>query len=354
MQKLLVRGYYGNGNCGDEALLQTMHQFFSPHYKLGVSVNNAANVHANLKKKNVFPYDEMDVHWSVDRGAVASPQTRGFLLGGGGLGLGFGWDQYMFAWLHGKKIIHTGVHITGEFFSNDVHFNQVTRNFLNRADFFSVRHQHSIDMAAAFGVIPQYVPDWAFALNTEDSSYARGNYIVVTVRAETNKNNPLSRKFLDSIIEFARSHDLDILLLPFDGNDKGVTESLDLPGELIDSLYFQPKQVKHIIKGAKAVFSLGRYHPIIFAMSHDVPVFSIDTIRQSRSDDKTCLQLVEEGLEDYHFPIERADSFTPDLVASLIEAYHDGTTLNKRFLSYPAEVQAAADRILHILDSQPS
>src|SRR6218665_2288518 len=86
-KRLIVRGYYGNGNCGDEALLQSIFSFFSDEYRIGVSVNDPSGVTERLKKKSIFPYHQMDIVSWLNRGIMGSPDTVGMFLGGRGLGL---------------------------------------------------------------------------------------------------------------------------------------------------------------------------------------------------------------------------------------------------------------------------
>ncbi|GLK54867.1 hypothetical protein JOD31_002028 [Methylopila capsulata] len=351
-RSLVVRGYYGNGNCGDEALLATLLQYFSPAYKFIVSVNDAGRVAANLKKKKIGVYADVKVVWSLDRGVVTRRDVAGFLLGGGGLGLGFGWDQYMFAWRKGKKIIHTGVHVTEEYVSPTPDaFNDVTRALLGSAHFFSVRHRLSVETAARLGVRAAYVPDWAFALHAEPGPTPARDYVVVTIRADAHQRNPHTLRCLQSIAAFAEAEGLDVVLLPFDISDQRLTRRLKVAGQMLGGLFYRPAYVKHLIAHAKVAFSLGRYHPIVFAMASDVPVFSVDAVRRGRSDDKTCLQLVEEGLDDFHFPIDRLDAFTPAEISRLVRRYAVSGTYSKSFMNNAALVDAAAGRIHEILKS---
>lgn len=348
---LVVRGFYGNNNCGDEALLATMLQYFSRDYRIVVAVNNLVYVKEKLITPKIPPYDKLKVIWSLNRGAMAAPDVAGLLLGGGGLGLGFGWDQYMFAWRYGKKIIHTGVHITEEFISDDASdFNTVTSMFLRAAHFFSVRHRRSIEVAGRLGVHPQYVPDWAFGLDQKEGPLPKGDYVVVTIRADTNRNNPRTPEIIKSITDYAAAEGLKIVLIPFDASDQNLTRSFNIKGEMMGNLFSKPQYVKYLIGQAKAVFSLGRYHPLVFGMANDVPTFSVDTVRPGRSDDKTCLQLVEEGLGDFHFPTGRFGDFTPAEIARLVRLYRDGP-LTKPFLGNKALVDQAAADILKVLKS---
>ncbi len=348
---LVVRGYYGNNNCGDEALLAAMIQYFGAEYRIVVSVNNVVYVRDRLVARKIDPYDKIKVIWNLHRDAVATPDVAGYLLGGGGLGLGFGWDQYMFAWRYNKKIIHTGVHITGEFISEaSPRFNKLTSLFLKAADFFSVRHQQSIDVARGLGVRPRYVPDWGFGLKERAGPKPADDYIIVTIRGDTNQGNLRMPVFLQRIMDYAAGEGLKVIFLPFDAGDQTLMRAMDLKDEVMGDLFYKPAYVKYLLGKAKTIFSLGRYHPLVFGMAHDVPTFSVDTVRPGRSDDKTCLQFVEEGLGDFHFPTDRLAEFTPQEIARLVRLYREGG-IPKSFLGNKALVDQAAADILTILRS---
>ena len=37
--QVVLSGFFGRGNCGDEALLQTQYEWLSPHYDVVISVD---------------------------------------------------------------------------------------------------------------------------------------------------------------------------------------------------------------------------------------------------------------------------------------------------------------------------
>ncbi len=350
MRKLVVRGFYGNGNCGDEAILQSIFRYFGKKFGIVLSVNNADHVITRIQRESIYPYNKCQICWNFDRDIIISDETIGIFLGGGGLGLGFGWEQYMFSWLFGKKLIHSGVHITAEYIKNtDEKFNFVTQNFLKSADFLSVRHHASQAACSRLGVQANFLPDWAFGLPEEVTELPHENYVVLVLRDDNYVDIELLKKFLTAIYLYAARIGSEVLLMPFDQADKKLMIKLAVRGVFSEEYYFDPGKALYVTRHAKTVFSIGRYHPIVFSLSSDVPVFSIDVIRLQSSDDKTCLQLIEEGLEDFHFLGERINEFVPDKIVELVEKFNNGY-YKKEFLGYRAILDEAAKNIIKILE----
>lgn len=311
-KKLVVRGFYGRGNCGDEALLQSLYELFGDKYQLTIATElGDANKDVLY---NMHPYNQSDVINCENRLIFKNPGVAGFILGGGGLGLGFGMNQYIVAKRRGVPVVHIGTHIDASFLADETGetigldevdnirvlkpevcrlFNQTMSGLLNLADYYAVRDTTSLKYAERLGVKAKYYPDLAFALRKDDSTEVQRDKrrLIIVIREYPPVHQDLERlkKWLGKVEEYAKKLGMYTRVLPFCEADAETTRQVGYGDKMIDGQYWNPKRVKQWIAYSGLVVTFGRFHPVVFAISEGTPVISIDHFMEAYKNKATML-----------------------------------------------------------------
>jgi polysaccharide pyruvyl transferase WcaK-like protein len=97
---VIISGFYGHGNAGDEAILAALRQH------LGDSLDIVVSSYADIGEMQKLPsYAGLRIVKQADRAAVTRKNVAGLVIGGGGLGIGFGVAQLMMAASCGKPMV---------------------------------------------------------------------------------------------------------------------------------------------------------------------------------------------------------------------------------------------------------
>lgn len=275
MERVIINGFFAKGNCGDEAILQTWYDLLSQKFEVVASVDgqilsgfdrNVSSLYDNINLVN-----NNNVSFSTDN------NVRALIIGGGGLGLGFGIRQVLHARLRNKKKYYLGVTVHDEFFDGDDEFVNLNREIFKCFDLISVRDKYSeSNLKEIFNINCMQFPDVAFGLQHEKIDLKTSKkYVTVTLRDYGNNDLEILKKWLRKIEEFARKSDFEIIYLPFDQGDENLLNKLGIKN-LYKSIFWKPKNMKYIISKSEICFSLGRFHPIVFALSESVTPYYID------------------------------------------------------------------------------
>jgi len=313
-QQLIVRGFYGRGNCGDEAILQAIYEAFSDKYDI-CAVTDLFDINLDLVR-TMYPYNKCRLEHCENRSLFAEKLPKGgkrnvgFLLGGGGLGSGFGFNLYVVAKRYGLKVIHAGTHIDGAFFKGiqknnapvsgitdmsafcpiidnrkevDHVYNNQMKGILEMADYTAVRNSTSIKICDKIGVKGvKLMPDWVFGLKKNNSEHIKYDKrrMLVTVREYNSKfaNAHGLRIWEKKIIKYAKKLGMYIKYMPYCKQDMEYLRmsGINIEGKVIDDVYWNPKEMKEYVAKSGMVVTLGRFHPIVFAISEGTPIISID------------------------------------------------------------------------------
>lgn len=307
--KLVIRGFFGKGNCGDEAILQTLFDFFSPTFDIVISTDLKGIDEEWLYK--MHPYNKSMIIHCEDRSIFKQKDVSGFLLGGGGFGNGFGFNQFAVARRAGKKIIHAGTHIDAGFFKGifqnnnvdqssgfgdvggffaindtqtptDKKYNEAMKSFLNLADYTAVRNMASHKVCEYMGVKALYRPDWVFGLQKDTCGEIQKDWrrMIVVIREYGQQHEDLValKTWMQKIKSYAGKLGMYIKFLPFCNEDSNYLRKHGLynEGEVIDGEFWNPRRAKQWIANSGMVVTMGRFHPVVFAISEGVPVISVD------------------------------------------------------------------------------
>ena len=86
-KKILLGGFWGRGNCGDEAMLQCQYEFFRDKYEIGILVDEYG---AYDQFWNWYPYNLcLPLHHQGSIDHFCSDAIAALHIGGGGLSAGF-------------------------------------------------------------------------------------------------------------------------------------------------------------------------------------------------------------------------------------------------------------------------
>jgi polysaccharide pyruvyl transferase WcaK-like protein len=276
MSRIIINGFFGKGNCGDEAILQTWYDRLSYRFRIVASVDMDVS---NFNR----PPDEVDLYKKIDLihnrrvDIFCREDISSYIIGGGGLGLGFGIEQLVHARLRKKKSFYLGTAAHDEFFEGDEDLLNINKSFFRSFEMISFRDKYSKEkLKKSFGIDSVLYPDIAFGMSMEEIEIKSDRkYITVTIRDNGVNELDLIKKWMSKINYFADSEGYDILFLPFDKTDENLMRSLEMDIRY-DNIYWHPKKMKYIISKSEMVFSMGRFHPLVFSISSGVTCYFID------------------------------------------------------------------------------
>ncbi len=272
---LVVAGFLGRGNCGDEAIFQVIHETFAPTHDIVVAVDEHG---AHRGFWDWYPYNHSRIS-HIGNLAVFQQQRRvtGLLVGGGGLPCGFGGGLVDAAREVGVPTAFAGVDIAqpGGMPTRPA----ALRDYLARFDFLGVRSAAALETIAGTGVTAYHAADWALRLETD-----RGGDLSATPRrvAVVVRELPLERiawgyvAAIESLFAGLRQRGCDPFWLPFCPEDERFLGELALAGAApLERCWWNPRRMKQVVATSDAVVSVGRLHPLVFAASTRTPVVSL-------------------------------------------------------------------------------
>jgi polysaccharide pyruvyl transferase WcaK-like protein len=206
-----------------------------------------------------------------------------YILGGGKLNWGYGWRQALAVFSSGKPSMNYAVAYGKHPMLYHPKLNDLYAEFLKQFSAVTVRDQDSYDIMQELGVNATLTMCPAINLKEEKTSCPE-NMIVVCPRYEDSDqhgNSGDNKPQIDWIVNRLKGQEDEVLLIPFaPKNMEGVPVDLALCREISSRLKgamilptdgFNPRQVKYAISKAKTVISGGRYHALIWAISHNKP-----------------------------------------------------------------------------------
>jgi polysaccharide pyruvyl transferase WcaK-like protein len=341
---IVVRGFFGRGNCGDEALLQTIYDLFHERYKIAISTE----LHdAHPVFRNMHPYDKCEIVNCENRIIFKRPDIAGFILGGGGLGLGLGWNQYFVAKRRGVPVIHIGTHVDASFVGEENGstvgldevdniqelpqgdgslYNQAVGAFLKMADYYAVRNTQSLEYARKLGVEPKYYPDIAFGLKKDRSPEVDVDKrrMIVTIREYPIIHQDIRKlkKWMEKLEDYATRLGMHIKVVPYCEADAWTTKQIGYEDKMIDGQFWNPKRVKTLIANSGMQVTLGRFHAVVFAISEGIPVISIDHNMDSYKNKATML-LNDSRLGEFRLTMQDEDADNFDLFKKALSSENE-------------------------------
>jgi polysaccharide pyruvyl transferase WcaK-like protein len=265
---LILSGFFGRGNCGDEALLQAQFEQFSTDYDIVVSVDERGAYDGFW---NWYPYNHCRIVHQGNLGIVTEEQVAGLHVGGGGLPHGFNAAQVVRARSYDKPAFLTGVDAAAPVSPRAA---AAVADYLKLFDFVSLRSTGSFETMRNMRPDCHLGADWALALPTDGPRpVPRTGSVVLTIREFPPEL--LSSAYLSSLerlIGGLQERYGKVVLLPFCPEDERFLDHLPSAEELHREIHWwNPRRVQREIAAAELVVSLGRFHPLVFAGNVEVP-----------------------------------------------------------------------------------
>lgn len=104
--RIVLSGFFGRGNVGDEAMLQVQYERLSPHFDLTISVEERGAYDGFW---NWYPYNQCPIIHQANTDALRADEVLGLHVGGGELRLGFNGGQLLAARAAGKTVCMSGI-----------------------------------------------------------------------------------------------------------------------------------------------------------------------------------------------------------------------------------------------------
>lgn len=268
-----ICGFYGFGNAGDEAILQSIIDNIGRQHEYIISTSLPYNHWKSYTSASGMNYEirsHDDLRTDIDV----------YILGGGELNWGYGWRQCLSMFANDKvRCMNYGVGYNRKwYYSNRLH--KLYYEFLKNFNAITVRDEVSFGLLQEIGLDNVTLAfDPTITLKDEKFDNCPIGKIAVFPRYEDAgiDSNAMQIEWLVSKLKNVAR---DVVLVAC--GPKNI-EGYPVDMVLCEKLYrrlngshiieispFEPRKMKYLISQCKMIYSGGRYHPIVFAISHNV------------------------------------------------------------------------------------
>lgn len=294
MAKICVTGFYGWGNAGDEGVLQAVFDGLGWENEYVVCTSLPFTLMDEYRFKLPFMLVD-EVRQIYD---VARMDYDIFLLGGGGLRWGFGWQQALAAFSADKPCMVYGLGVKQGLYRPKL--KMLFGEFLRQFDAVTVRDEGSEQLLAEIGVDATLTMCPAINLKEEKFRGCPENMIAVCPRFQDDGANEPQITWLVNRLKGLRD---EVLLIPFARQDQqetpidlAVCQEIDrrLGGcQILNIDGYSPRRIKYAISRSKLVISGGRYHALVWAVAHDIPFEVYPTAIETSTKIKNFIEMVK-------------------------------------------------------------
>jgi Methyltransferase domain len=267
--KLVLSGFFGRGNVGDEALLQVQYETFSKYFDIIISVEQRGAFDGYW---NWYPYDQCQIIHQAEQAIFQDPSVIGLHIGGGDLPLGFNAGQVVAAIGCGKTVTASGIDFGCTYESARKLSPATLQTYLSWIK-PSIRSRQGFEMAKEVSQEVHFGTDWGLQLPVDGSDNIPEGRVLLTLREFP--SDRVTPELRDSLLRCIEQIELlygKPTLVPFCPEDERFLNSLEstwgLPRELH---WWNPRRMKQLIAKSKLVISVGRFHPLVFSSSTCTP-----------------------------------------------------------------------------------
>lgn len=287
---LALIGFWARGNIGDEAMLVSIVRNLEKEFDFLIVLDEHG---AKSGFWDWFPYNKYrrthigNVHLSGYKDLV------GILVGGGGLGIGYGAAQALVQKCQGGKLGLVGVDIGIANLSSEGSL-EGAKLYYNIFDYVSFRSQVSHERASEFNIENDYGVDWVFGLQRREQRkkkiwnfFPRKKKLLIVVR-EFDMGNAVLVEHFNRIVRLIDGiNNYEKILCPFAPEDLRLYRDHPEIISVVDNVVTNCHTVDEcldLFAEVDAVISFGRLHPLIFAKLYDLPAvgFDIDVLEERR------------------------------------------------------------------------
>ena len=265
---LMVAGFLGRGNCGDEAMFQVIYEHFAPQFDIIASVDQHG---AYPGFWDWYPYNACRIVHQIDTAVLEHGRgVAGLIVGGGGLGFGFAANQVIAARCFGVPRAFAGTDLPKTAHLQTPVGLRTAADYLALFDYVGIRTGSGVERAQTLGLSVDHAADWALGLPHDgaEEEQAAGD-IAIVLREYPAAMVPAAyvgtvRGLLDGLT----ARGWRPFLLPFSPEDErflaehGVAELAP-----VRRCWWNARRMKQVIADAAGLISVGRLHPLIFAAS---------------------------------------------------------------------------------------
>lgn len=284
--KVLISGYYGFDNMGDEAILKSIIASLrevNPDIQITVLSNNIEHT------KSTYNVDAIN-RWNIGKIYIELLKSDGLISGGGSLLQDVTSQRpiiYYTSIIALAKIANKRVFVYAQGVGpiNSDKGKKMTKKCLNKVDYISLRDEDSIEFIKSIGVNKNIylVPDpvMGFSIDNYDSNlyekYNDKNYITVSVRDWDKATVDYKQKLaycLDKVVESG----IDVMFIPMHGEaDKNTSQEVMNMMKQNAQIFLHENSIEAkilCIKSSKLMIGM-RLHALIFAAIVNTPMIGV-------------------------------------------------------------------------------
>lgn len=344
--KVVLSGWFGRGNAGDEALLQVQYELLSPRYEVVIGVEHPGTRPGFL---SCYPYDRCRVVPQSDWRAFSEPGVVALHIGGGDLPIAYNGAQVLGARAAGKPIFRTGIDLGGTHRRAAEIDAAWVGEQLRSAELTSVRTRRSAEFFVGRHPGGHLGADWAYGLGPEPPATVRRPEVLLVLRSCPRE--VLTREFRAGLAAFVREvrrAGRRVVCLPFGPDDRRFLRCLPevrfLPRFVA---WWEPRRIRRRMLEAELTVSVGRLHPLIFAAAVGAPAVQLELPAAAFPDNREFCKIAALR-EEAAFPVfpdwDTLRRHWPNLAAGRFEPARFGPEYGERYREMTERLSAGLRR----------
>jgi hypothetical protein len=261
-KRIVLAGFFGRGNCGDEALLQSAYQAFAPDFDITISVDLTGSFNGFW---DWYPYNQSEIIHQCDNSI--GNRYSAYIVCGGGLPIGFVENQIMSARMSGVKTYCLSVDPPSESsLSNNIR-RSVVDCYYGSFDQIHFRTPLKFPLSSLESRITMN-GDLALLLEPDACGLEpMPDTVLITLREWSLSD--IHPEYVGAVLRTVaqvKMAGLKPIWFPFAPEDTRFLKELKIDSicEVLES-WWNPMRAMEYIASAAGTLSIGRLHPLIFS-----------------------------------------------------------------------------------------